>query len=75
MDKFKNIWAWFDGKKSVIGAYCFGAAYTGGKLAGIWNIHYSWISPTLDTLNEFGAAFTGVGLLHKGVKAVTSGEG
>lgn len=71
MEKIQKLWTWFDGKKSAIGAYCFGGAYAIGKLAGIWNVHYSWIPPTMDTLTEAGAVLTGMGIVHKGVKAVS----
>lgn len=66
----EKIWNWFNGKKSVIGAYAFGAAYAIGKVASIWGIQYSWIPPLIDTLTESGAILTGVGVIHKGVKAV-----
>lgn len=65
-----KIWNWFNGKKSVIGAYAFGSAYVIGKLSSIWGIQYSWIPPLIDTLTEAGAILTGVGVIHKGVKAV-----
>ncbi len=71
MEKVNSIWQWLDGKKSAIGAYCFGAAYAIGKLATIWSLNYPWIGPLADTLTEAGAIFTGVGVIHKGVKAAT----
>lgn len=71
MDKLTAIWNLVNGKKSTIGAYFFGVAYAIGKLAGIWNIHYSWIPPTMDTLTEAAAVLTGVGAIHKGIKAIS----
>lgn len=63
--KIKVAWDWFNGKKSTFGAACFGAAYGLSKLAGVWNLHYAWIAPVAETLNEGGAAFTGLGIGHK----------
>ncbi len=63
------IWNWLDGKKTNIGAFMVAAAVVILKLAGIWNLHWTFLQPLLDTLNYLGTLLVGIGLGAKATKA------
>ena len=68
-----KLWNLFNNKKTVIGACCFMAAMAIQKLSGIWlgDTSPDWIPKTIETLDWFGAVFSGTGILHKGAKQMT----
>jgi len=67
----RNLWKYFDGRKTVIGTCMLCAqAFSDQVLMGIWEVGAeSWaMLNTTDTLAWLGMAFGGVGLGHKIVK-------
>lgn len=68
MQTLQQIWDWFNGKKTNIGASLLIGATVLIKVTAIWHIHGDWIQPTVDTLEYIGGSFAVVGLGHQAVK-------
>lgn len=74
MEKLKQLWEYFNGKKSVIGGAILTFAFFVNQfdqqvLIGYWHIvNPIWYQPLLDTVDWFGAVLGGVGIIHKAVK-------
>lgn len=67
-----KYWKYLNNKKTVIGSALLLAAVVITKMSGIWvdDPPPEWIPKLVETLEWFGGLITGVGLGHKGVKAV-----
>ena len=72
----KTLWDWFNNKKTTIGAALLLAAMVLQKMAEIWVGSGSpeWAPKLIETLDWLGGLFAGVGLSHKGVKAIQGVE-
>jgi hypothetical protein len=73
--------AWFNGKKTIIGASLLFAAavieqVVMGILVGKWQLFASpdWVPATAEVLVWFGMFVTGGGLAHKRIKAKNGAE-
>ena len=77
IDFLKSCWFWFDGKKTVIGAFIlllvpFISNFNTTVLLDIWRVTLGlWFVKVLSTLTYIGNTLTGVGLLHKVTKVAT----
>jgi len=75
MEKLTQLWNTLDGKKMVIGSLILATSFLATQindqvLVGIWGIVAPlWFGKVIATLNWVGTAFTGVGAIHKSVKA------
>lgn len=75
MNFLTNIWNWFDGKKTNIGAAILTLAFVLTQVdtqvvVAIWHMQLpTWFAPFIQTLEWAGTAFSGVGLLHKANKS------
>ena len=70
-----NLIAWFNGRKTSIGAgMLFLAEILTKVVVGVWAFNPSWMNPSIETLSYFGLALTGLGLGHKGMKAYTDAK-
>ena len=68
-----QIWNWFNGKKTVIGAAClFLAMFIEQILIPKWGVSVAWIGSLRDTFIWIGGILTPAGLIHKGVKQMES---
>ncbi len=64
-----NIFEWFNGKKTIIGAtILFVATFLSEIIIGKWHVTVDWMQPLIETLNWLGMAMTGLGLGHKAFK-------
>lgn len=64
-----SILAWFDGKKTTIGAILlFIATFLSEVIVNKWDVQVDWMTPLIETLNWLGMALTGLGLGHKAMK-------
>ncbi len=68
----KWFWSLINEKKTTIGAGLFLAAMILQKMSDIWMAGDApdWTPKLIESLQWFGCVFSGVGLSHKGVKAV-----
>ena len=72
-----RTWNWFNGNKTAFGGFFFFAAWI---LQSIVNNYFQttvppdWMPGTIGFTNDLGAFFSGVGLVHKGIKAVSGSE-
>lgn len=65
------MWTWFNGKKTIIGTIILLISAIIEQVAvGIWGIQSDWLPKAVQTCDWIGMALGGVGLFHKGVKAV-----
>lgn len=71
-----KIWNYLNNKKTTIGSALLLSAVVLQKMAEIWTgeLTPEWIPKVIETLEWFGTLFAGVGLGHKGVKAVQNRE-
>ena len=71
MNWLQKLWAWFDGKKTLIGTIIlFGSAFVSQVLMGIWKLPaYPWEQIAM-TMDWVGMAVAGLGAVHKAQKAV-----
>ena len=62
--------AWFNGKKTVIGAACIWIAtiLIPGLLINTWHLDFAWLGTITDTLMWIGGILTPLGLAHKAFK-------
>lgn len=71
MEKLTQIWNYFDGKKTSIGAFILSACvltllFDTAVIKGIWEYSLpSAFYKGVQTLQWVGTAFAGVGLTHK----------
>ena len=64
-----KLWRMLNGKKTYIGAaLLFASAVLEQVVQGIWEVDADWVGKTIFTLNWFGMAFTGTGMVHKYLK-------
>lgn len=74
MEKVKQIWDWFDGKKTTIAAAIFTLTFfltqfESGVLVNIWQVTVPpAFDQTLQSLEWFASILGGTGLIHKAVK-------
>ena len=70
----ESAWNWLNNKKTNIGAALLLAAMILQKMVEIWSGNDSpdWVLKTTQTLEWIGGLFAGIGLGHKGVKAVNN---
>ena len=75
MQQLTQLWNYFDGKKTSIGAAILTFAFCLTQVdsqvyIGIWKqTNPAWFDPFIQTIEWVGTAFSGVGLLHKGAKS------
>lgn len=69
MNFLKNLWNWFNGKKTIIGLTLLAIISVDTQVAGIWHFTPAWLTQINDTLAYIGDILAGGGLLHKGYKA------
>lgn len=71
-----NLWNWFNGKKTTIGAAILMVvlainAFDSQVVVAIWNMPLpAWLPKVIATLSWTGNILTGVGLAHKVAKSV-----
>lgn len=67
----KAIWEYFNGNKTTIAAVLMMAAIFGQEVViDIWMYQPEWMFKMLKSLNWIGMSLGGVGILHKGTKAI-----
>ena len=70
MTKLLAIWAYLNGKKTTIGAYCLAIVQVSNEfLVPTFGISGDWFTKIISTLTYVGGILVAGGLLHKGVKA------
>jgi len=69
-----KYWNYLNQKKTVIGSVLLFAAVVIQAMVGIWSgeVTPEWILKLVETLEWFGGLITGVGLGHKGTKALST---
>jgi hypothetical protein len=68
----KELWILLNNKKTSIGAGLLFLAFVLEKMSEIWldGAAPGWLPKSIETLEWVGCVFSGVGLSHKGVKAM-----
>ena len=71
MTFLQKLWAFFNGKKTAIGAVLLGiSAFLTNVVIGDLGNEATWILQAVAILDWVGMALAGGGLFHKGTKAV-----
>jgi|GEM_PF-2585949 len=68
---FDALWAFLDGRKTMIGAVLVALGYAIDREVENWGVSvqvHTWITPLVNDFYFYGSALAGLGSGHKGIK-------